>query len=103
MRFIIKEDKEIFRNSLNSINNGLYLELENIAKKQKKKVQKPGFKKSQLSPIPLNEEMGDKLNETPQKVKFNLSYHHVQILTIALLAKHIYAFFDCKNLISYHS
>ena len=30
--FILNEDKEIFRKSLNSINNGLYLELENVAK-----------------------------------------------------------------------
>ena len=47
--FIIKEDKEIFRNSLNSINNGLYLELENIAKKNNKNAQKPSAKKSNMN------------------------------------------------------
>ena len=35
--FILKEDKDIFRKSLNSINNGLYLELENVAKNRIKK------------------------------------------------------------------
>ena len=49
MNFIIKEDKEIFRNSLNSINNGLYLELENIAKKAYYNAKKPLLKRSMLS------------------------------------------------------
>ena len=46
MNFILREDKEIFRNSLNSINNGLYLELENIAKKTRQNMLKPALKRS---------------------------------------------------------
>ena len=45
-KLILKEDKEVFRNSLISINKGLYLELENMYHKYVKKERKPSPKKS---------------------------------------------------------
>ena len=58
--FIIKEDKEIFRSSLNSINNGLYLELENIAKKHIKNASRPQVKKSNVNTAEVKIEEHDK-------------------------------------------